>query len=148
MDTTLYDILEPYSPDYLMDKSAHLVLITKINQVTIEGDGKKYVLDIAGKEDNYTYKINGKSIEEDAFKEAYREIIGITVDSMLDTPVSDKKEEYKVTFNYLDGKKAVYKYASYDDRNYVLINDSKGEKILLKKRLPQAMKNIEAIISK
>ena len=69
------------------------------------------------------------------------------VDSMADTPVGDKEGEYNVTFSYLDGKKAVYKYASYDDRNYVLIKDGKGEKILLKKRLPQAMKNIEKIIS-
>ncbi len=147
MEPSLFNLLDTFTPDLLMDKSAHLVLITKINQVVIEGKGEKFTLDILGKEDNYTYKINGKEIDEDKFKEAYREIIGITVDTMLPKPIDISGGEYTVTFKYTDGKTAKYEYVSYDDRNYILSKDSKGEKILLKKRLPEAMKNIKEILN-
>ncbi len=147
MEPTLFDLLDTFTPDLLMEKSAHLVLITKINQVVIEGEDKKFTFDISGKDDEYSYKINGKAIEEDVFKSAYREIIGITVDTMLPKPVEVKNGEYTVTFKYTDGKTVKYEYVSYDDRNYVLSVNGKGEKLLLKKRLPEALKNIEKIIS-
>ena len=148
MEPSLYNLLDTFTPDLLMDKSAHLVLITKINQVVIEGKGEKFSFDISGKEDNYKYKINGKDIKEDAFKEAYREIIGITVDTMLPKPIDISGGEYTVTFKYTDGKTVKYEYVSYDDRNYILSKDGKGEKVLLKKRLPEAMKNIKAIMER
>ncbi len=145
-DSTLFDILDTYTPDLLMDKSAHLVLITKINQLVIEGKGEKFTFDISGKEDNYTYKINGGEIDEDKFKEAYREIIGITVDSMLPKAIDAKNGDYTITFRYTDGKTQKYEYVSYDDRNYLLAKDGKGEKLLLKKRLPEVIENIKRII--
>jgi len=146
MEPTLFNLLDTFTPDLLMDKSAHLVLITKINQVVIEGKGEKFSFDVSGKEDSYTYKINGKDIDEDKFKEAYREIIGITVDTMLPKPVDVGDGEYSVTFKYTDGKTVKYEYVSYDDRNYILSKEGKGEKILLKKRLPEAISNIKRII--
>lgn len=146
MKSDLFDIIDDYTPDVLMNKMAHLVLITKINQVVFEGNGQKYTLDISGKEDNYTYKINGKKIEEDVFKKVYQEIIGITVDKMVDKTVTGGKAEYTVTFRYLDKSKVTYSYVSYDSRNYVLQKDGTGEKILLKKRLPTAMENIKNLL--
>lgn len=146
MKSDLFDIIDSYSPDVLMNKMAHLVLITKIDQVVFEGNKKKYTLDISGKEDNYTYKINGKKIDEDVFKDVYQEIIGITVDKMADKVVKGGKAEYTVTFRYLDKSKVTYSYVSYDSRNYVLQKDGEGEKILLKKRLPTAMENIEKLL--
>lgn len=146
MKSDLFDIIDAYSPDVLMNKMAHLILITKIDQVVFEGNGQKYTLDISGKEDNYTYKINGKKIEEDVFKKVYQEIIGITVDKMNDKIVKGGKADYTVTFRYLDKSKVTYSYVSYDSRNYVLQKDGEGEKILLKKRLPAAMENIKNLL--
>lgn len=146
MKSDLFDIIDTYTPDVLMNKMAHLILITKIDQVVFEGNGQKYTLDISGKEDNYTYKINGKKIEEDVFKKVYQEIIGITVDKMNDKIVKGGKAEYTVTFRYLDKSKVKYSYVPYDSRNYVLQKDGEGEKILLKKRLPNAMENIKNLL--
>lgn len=146
MSSDLFDLIDTYTPDVLMEKFAHLVLITKINQVVFEGGGNKYTLDISGSEDNYTYKVNGKKTDEDVFKKVYQEIIGITVDSTSDTPIKAEKADYTVTFKYLDGSKVTYSYVSYDARNYVLQKDGQGEKILLKKRLPTAMENIKKLL--
>lgn len=146
MSPDLFNLIDTYSPDVLMDKSTHLILITKINQVVFEGNGNKYTLDISGKEDNYSYKINGKKTEEDVFKDVYQEIIGITVDKMAEEPINGGKADYTVTFRYLDGNKVTYSYVPYDARNYILQKDGVGEKILLKKRLPKAMENIKELL--
>lgn len=146
MKSDLFNIISQYSPDNLMDRMAHLVLITKINQVVFEGNGDKYILDISGKEGSYSYKINGKETDESKFKEIYREIIGITVDSMANNDINGVEAEYTVTFKCLDNSEVKYSYVPYDERNYILKKNGVGEKILLKKYLIVAMENIKNIL--
>lgn len=146
MNPGLFNLVSQYSPDNLMDRMAHLVLITKINQVVFEGNGQKYILDISGNEGSYSYKINGKETEESKFKEVYREIIGITVDSMANSDINVGEAEYTVTFKYLDNSEVKYTYVPYDERNYILKKNGVGEKILLKKYLIATMENIKNIL--
>ena len=146
MSSALFDIIDKYNGDVLMDKLTHIADLNNVKTLVFEGKGDKYTLERKGNEDNYKYDINGNDIAEDKFKDAYQEIIGITSDKIAYNNVSGSAE-YTVTINYLDGKTEIWEYVPYDERNYVLKKDGQESYICLKKKPAAAMQNIKNILS-
>lgn len=147
MSSTLFDIIDKYNGDVIMNKLTHIVNLDDIKNIVFEGDGNKYTLERKGKEGNYTYDINGKSVSEDSFKAIYREIIGITSDKIAYNGVAGKAE-YTVTVNFPDGKSDKWEYIAESERNYVLLKNGEAQYICLKKNVEAAMANIKKELSK
>ena len=147
MSSSLFDIIDKYNGDVLMDKLTHIVNLDDIKNITFEGKGDKYILERKGSENNYTYDINGAATPEDTFKTIYREIIGINSDKIAYNGVIGQAE-YTVTINYPDGRSYKWEYVSESERNYILFKNGEAKYICLKKNVDTAMSNIKKELNK
>lgn len=147
MSSTLFDIIDKYTGNVLMDKLTHIANLDDIKHITFDGKGSSFKLERKGNEDNYSYEINGESVDEDTFKSIYREIIGINSDKIAYNGVAGQAE-YTVTIVYPDGKTEKWEYVSESERSYVLSKNGQAVYICPKKNVDAAVKNIKKQLDK
>lgn len=147
MSSTLFDIIDKYNGNVLMDKLTHIANLDDIKHITFEGKGSSFKLERKGNEDNYSYEINGESVDEDTFKSIYREIIGINSDKIAYNGATGQAE-YTVTIVYPDGKTEKWEYVSESERSYVLSKNGQAVYICPKKNVDAAVKNIKKQLDK
>ncbi len=140
---TMYDTLSKVDTLSLIEKFCHIINIDDITEVTIEGGGKKYTLSLEGEEDNMKYFCDGKTANEDAFKDAYQAVIGLVSNGFAEKAVSGTPE-YTVIFKYKDGSELKNEYISYDERNFVLDKNGVREYIILKKNITAMLDQLES----
>lgn len=98
--TMAFSKLQPLldlKPIDLIDRFVYIIDINLIDAIEIEHEGKvdkltlsrttKKSEDSDEEETITTYKVNGKEVEEEAFKDYYQNLIGITFDAELDKEV-------------------------------------------------------------
>lgn len=139
--STLYDNCVNISQYNLMNKFVNIVNIGDVASVTIEGKGIKHILDIKSGDDFY---IDGKSAENDAFREVYQEIIGIKGSGLATENVANDTE-YVIEFAYKNGESSRYEYASYDDLNYYVECNGERKFITLKNGFNNMIKAVEKL---
>ena len=121
-----------------------LVDIKTVRSIEIEGGGKKHVMEIKGEETDMSYFINDFYAAENAFKNTYQHVIGITASNFAEKQPTGVPD-YTFKFNYRDGNTMTVEFVSYDDRNYAAKKDGNAEFIVLKKNVSsiiQALDNL------
>ena len=123
-----------------------LVDITTLNSIEINGEGKVHVMEIKGEKDDMSFFINGTYAAENAFKNTYQHVIGITAAGFADKQ-PEGEANYTFKFNYRDGRTMTVEFVSYDDRNYAAKKDGNAEFTVLKKNVVsiiEALDNLAA----
>lgn len=147
IDNTKIEGLKTLKPFDLVQKFAHLINIDEINNVTVEGKGQKYTLEIIKNGDKSDYKVNGKVATEDAFKGAYQEVIGLIANDVISGPVG-QTTDYTITFNYKNGTALKAEYKDYNERNYAIVRSDKSQYIILKQKLDGMLEKLKAFDAK
>lgn len=118
----------------LVDKLIHVENIAEVSEIEITGLNKTYRMAIVGAEDNASYSINDKKIEESKFKKAYQTVIGFTLDDFADDGGSGP---VALTIRYIkkDGSETIVECLDYNDRNYLVHVNGKGNLLVRKKQV-------------
>lgn len=130
----------------LVDSLVHIENIVDIAEIKIDGLGKSYHLTINGSEDDATYTINGKTVEEKKFKKAYQTVIGLSLSSFTKSPVHGASE-FTVKYTKKDGSKVTVECIPFDDRNYVTKVNGEGNLIIRKKQVETMIEQLDKTIA-
>ena len=125
----------------------HLENITEVSKVTLEGLGKSHMMTISGSADHATYTIDGKKIEESNFKKAYQAVLGLSLDDFITQPYSGSAE-FTICYHKNDGSQTVISCVPYDERNYLVLVNGKGNLLMRKKQIDNMLSTIEGYVSK
>ena len=123
----------------LMSRLIHIENIKNVSTLEIKSTDKNYILKISGNE----RFINDKKIDKNIFSKIYQNIIGLRFDS-----IDLNKKPYgrsDITFKYTKNDKSTHtvSFESVDDRNYLASVDGKGNSIITKKAVRDALDFIE-----
>ena len=129
--TTFLDA-EPFS---LVDKFAFIVNIEDVDEIHLEGLGKKYHLRIKrvepvaeGEDAPALYFFNEEEVEEQPFKELYQKIIQPQIDTDYQGNLTEKPEfQILYTFNKGDEKEYRVSFVPYDVDFYALFRNGVSE---------------------
>lgn len=145
----------------MMERFINLENIDGVNNVEINIYGQDYLLEMnhettgEGEDEKLTLSptINGKSIEEDAFKDIYQAVIAISYDNPVDTisPSMLGEKVLKITYNNEDGTSTYTDYYKYNDNFLGVSEDGKDVEFVtntndieyLKTNLETTMSNLE-----
>ena len=119
----------------LIDKLIRVVSIEDVNEIRIKGENAEYLMKIEGASEPYTYKINGKELEEKTFKMAYQSVIGIVLDDYTNSPQNSGAEKASIRYKKKDGGTVLVTFSEWYERNYLVRVDGKGNMICRKKQV-------------
>ena len=148
-----------FEPMAVADKFALLMNIQDVDEVTIEGRGRKNTLNIvrttekAEKDDEEheiieTFFLDGEEVEEKPFKAFYQSLIGIVVD--MDKPNTAKgRPELKITYHLIEGGEATVTLYPYDRDFYSLVSDGdmESEFLIYRNRLDWVFDDLDSLIA-
>lgn len=150
MDTEPYDIME---------KFAYIVNIDDVDRIIVEAKGKTHDITLTrttkkaekeGEEDEVvtTYKVDGKAVEEDPFKQYYQSLIGMTVDAEIDEQL-EEVPEVKTTFFLNKGseREVHVNYVPYNRDFYAVFRGGKAEFVLSKQQVDKMLQDLEDLIA-
>lgn len=143
-DLAMFAALVNIKPLDMLSGYIQLVDITTVNNIEIEGDGKKHVMKIEGSEDDMSFFIDDIFAAESAFKNTYQHVIGITASNFAERQPTGAAD-YTFKFNYRDGRTMTVEFVSYDDRNYAAKKDGNAEFIVLKKNVSSIMEALDKL---
>ena len=123
----------------------------------MEGRGKTHTLTLSretkkaeneDEEDEVvtTYMVNGKEVEEEAFKKTYQSIIGILVDAENSKQL-EENPEIKTTFYLNKGtnREIHVNYVPYDNDFYAVFRSGKAEFIVNKEAVHKMLDKVEEL---
>jgi len=114
-----------YTAFEFVDKSVYFAVITDLSSLNVKAGKDEYEISIPVK--GTDYRVNGKKTSEDKVKRAYSELAALSIGGIVTQPVS-ASPEVTLTYNYIDGNKAVIEFIPYTARNYAIkINGSKAD---------------------
>lgn len=138
-------------------KTACSINVDDLDQIIIEAKGSKSVIDLSrttkkaeksGEKDEVvtTYHLDNEKIEESSFKDFYRSLIGILVDSEIDKKL-EEKPEIKTTFilNKGDNKRITVNYVPYNDEFYAVFKNGKVDFVVAKNKVENMVNELEKI---
>lgn len=144
-------------PFELVEKFAFIVNIDDVDKVVVEGRGKTHTLTLSretkkaeneDQEDELvtTYMVNGKEVEEEAFKKTYQSIIGILVDAENSKQL-EENPEIKTTFYLNKGtnREIHVNYVPYDNDFYAVFRSGKAEFIVNKEAVHKMLDKVEEL---
>lgn len=150
LDTKPFDII---------DKFTFIVNIDDVDKIIIEGRGKTNVLTLTrqtqkaeeeGEKDEVitTYKVDGKEVDEGAFKDFYQVLIGITADAEIDREMAEETPEVKTIFFLNKGsvREAHVSYVPYDDNFYAVFRNGTAEFVASKRQVTKMLDTLDALI--
>ena len=140
-DCPFYEVVKDSRAEDYVDRFINLFNIDTVKSIEVKTEAKTHILKITKKsDDESTYKINGKSVSEEAFREIYQLIIGVTATDFVDEePDGNKKCEF--TFAFTDNTKKTFTYYTYNDR-YCIVKADNGLRCLT------LTKNLDAVNDK
>ena len=101
---------------------------------------------ISGTDDNATYTINGKNIEEAKFKKAYQSVLSLVLTDFVQEQTSGTTA-FTVCYQKKDGTETVVSCNEYDDRNYLVLVNGKGNFLIRKKQVDNMIQALESTLS-
>ncbi|MBR5236190.1 MAG: DUF4340 domain-containing protein [Clostridia bacterium] len=151
-DDTIYlvatETLDFISLGYLdlADKLIHLENIKDVSEIYINGLGHFYHLSISNKDGITAYSINDKPVSESKFKNAYKFVIGLTLDDFI---MGSGAGKTAVTIRYIkhDGTETKVECLDYNDRNYLIKVNGKGNFLSRKKQVENMFNELDETIS-
>ena len=158
MDQSSMEFME-FEPMAITDKFALLMNIQDVDEVTIEGRGRKNTISItrktekAKKEDEEdevieTFFLDGEEVEEKPFKSFYQSLIGIVVD-MEKPHTAQGSPDLKITYHKVEGGEATVAVYPYDRDFYSLVSDGdmESEFLIYRNRLDWVFKDLDNLIA-
>ena len=158
MDQSSMEFME-FEPMSITDKFALLMNIQEVDEVTIEGRGRRNTLSITretvkakDKDDKdeviETFFLDGKEVEEKAFKAFYQSLIGIVVD-MEKPHTAQGTPDLKITYHKVEGGVANVAVYPYDRDFYSLVSDGdmEAEFLIYKNRLNWVFEDLDSLIA-
>ncbi len=151
--------LRPFKikPFDIILKVAYSINIDNLDQIIIEAKGNKSVIDLSrttkkaekqGEKDEVvtTYQVDNKEIEESSFKNFYKNLIGIFIDSEIDKSL-EEKTEIKTTFilNKGDKKRVTVNYVPYNDEFYAVFKNGKADFVVARNKVENMLNELEKI---
>lgn len=139
----------------LVDRFIHLVSIETVDQIDVATDTASYTLQLertpaaegegqgegeaeAEAEENIIYRLNGTEVTEDAFKDLYQQVIGLTADGFSGHPA--RGQSYvTITFHMSDGTVQAYSYGPYDERNYAAYDQNGASTFFVRQKKVEDM---------
>jgi len=122
--TGLVSILNVESMTLNVDGKTYEMAISKVKQY--DEDGKLMVDSNNNPDYAYVYTINGKEVQEKAFKAVYTSVISVTISNIAKTSLVNESAapEASVTFRFSDGSpETTIEYLPYDINNYCVRRD-------------------------
>lgn len=148
------------NPYDMVSKSIFLKNIDNVDTITVETAGKQYFLAIArtakpaqkqgdSPETVSTYTINGKTIDENDFRNLYSSIIGLTAEAENDRSVPEKPD-VKFTFNLNTGAKkhVIVTYCPYNSDFYSVFIDGKSDFLISRSQIQKVLDSIKTTAEK
>ena len=123
----------------LMSRLVHTENIKNISEVLINSQNINFKFKISDDE----YFIDDKKIDESTFKNVYRTLISISIDSVEDGKKTDSTPEITITYTRNDKSKCTVSFVSFDDRNYLALVDGKGSGIVNKNSVKDVFELIQ-----
>ena len=149
MDITAFD---------LVDKFAYIISIDAVDGIEVKGLGKSHNLTMmrrdgekpAGEDEEAevitTYRVDGRVVEEDPFKEVYQNIIGIQVDNEIGhLPVGNPEIRFTFYLNQGKTKEVHIDYVPYDNDFYAVFKNGKTEFLVNKAEVQKVLGSIDAL---
>ncbi len=130
----------------LVDKLVHIENINDVSEVLLTGLGKEYVMAISDSKDAATYTINGKSIEESKFKKAYQSVLNLVLTDFVQEQKAGKAA-FTILYKKKDGTQTSVQCTEYDDRNYLVLVNGKGNLLIRKKQVDNMIQVLESTLS-
>ncbi|MDD3840542.1 MAG: DUF4340 domain-containing protein [Clostridia bacterium] len=148
------DILEvfDYKPFDLMDKFAFIINIDLVDKVEIKQKSETHVLSIEGSEseeqDKKTYKIDGKPVKEDKFKDFYQILIGLTVDAVNEDDTTEQPEVETIYRLNEEGEKrqVTVSYIPQDRYFYAVSIDGYSDFIIDREKVDHMLKELNDLL--
>jgi len=119
----------------LMSKLIHVEKIDDVKRVEIKDPNTDLVLETNGEE----RFINGKKTDKSSFSKAYQAIIGISLSSIDLTSAPNANSDATIKYTKNDGSVVNVSFVSIDDRNYRALVDGKGNGIVNKNAVKEAI---------
>jgi len=141
-------------PIDFIDRFVYIVDINLVDSIEIEYEGKVNNLKLSrttskeedGEEVITTYKVDGKEVEEEAFKDYYQDLIGITFDAEIDKDVENTNPEIRTTFTLDTGEKVTIDYVSYSDDFYAAFRDGESDFVVSKKKVNKMIDSLKELV--
>lgn len=128
----------------LIDKLVHIENIKDVSEIRLSGLGKSYTMTISAAE-NAVYTINDKEIKDELFKKAYQSVIGLVLDDY--TTAGGGDTAFTITYEKRDGSQVTVKCLNYDDRNYLVKVNGKGNLLIRKKQVDNMIATIDSVLA-
>ena len=131
----------------LVNKLIHLENIKEVSGVTLRGLGSTYRMQIS--DENKQYMVNGIKIEEEAFRKVYQAVIGLTMDGFTDSSAPSAGDvAFTITYDKVNGGQTIVSCYHYDDRNYLVQINGKGNTLIRKKQIDNMLSTVEKALTK
>lgn len=132
--------------DYL-SKFACIISIDNVDKIHVEGPKVNSTLTLTRKDkDNVIYKIDGKEVEEKAFKNTYQSIIGLLYEAENDKQVPENAE-VKVTYSLNKGqtKEITINYCPYNEDFYAVYKNGKADFLISKSQVQKMLNDVSEL---
>lgn len=146
MNPALLDAVKDIKPFDLIQKFAHIYSIEQVKSIEVSAGGKTNTLTIEKVDsEKKNYSIDGKEADEEAFKEVYQSIIGLTFTDVVQDKAWASDVICEITFRMNDGKiyKAVYR--AYDERRVMVTRPDGKEYLMLEKYVSDMLGKLEKL---
>ena len=147
-------------PFALVEKFILLAFIDKVEEVIVETGEEEYSLTIErvekpeierkkkGEEGETAaiYRVNGREVEEEAFKKLYQEIIGLRVDTENDRKLAAGEPEIRVGFVFAtsDRQKLSFGFLPHDKDFYAVVRDGTSDFLIARNRVEKMLAAVRA----
>lgn len=163
ISTSYTSFAEDFKVSYYLDAFTNIVSITAVDKLTVTDGTKTYEMTIERQEQyeedgslktlangspDYleTFRLNGVEQQEDAFKEAYQTIIGVTISNIAEESLVDESQKPVLTLTYTlnnTEEQLVIEYLPYDINNYCVRRNGKVDLICKKDLVDPIMPILE-----
>lgn len=149
----LFD-MEPFD---LIDRFVYIADIKTVDAIKVEAEGKVYNMSLSrtGKESENgdeeeiinLFTVDGKEVDDEAFRDYYQSLIGIIFDAEMDKDMNDKDSEVSTTFTLNTGETIVIDYVSYNKDFYAVFRDGTSDFVVSKKKVNNMLDTLEKLIN-
>ena len=129
----------------LANKLIHVENLKETSQITITGLKQDYKITTVGYSDTGSYTVNGKGVNADKFIKVYQSIIGLSVDGYTHAG-SGSNKAVTIRYERKDGAVHTVTCRPFDDRNYVVSVDGKGNFLVRNKQIELMESQLESIL--
>lgn len=114
-----YELVKDANADEYVERFVNLFSIDAVKKITVRDKKESHTMEIA----ENSYKIDGKTADEEKFKKIYQQIIGITAAEFSNSRPRGE-EKCSITFSFNDGTEKTFTYYIYDERQAIVKGDN------------------------